>query len=130
MENQFETANKSGGKPRFQGEVLNKVYKVWLLRKLLPVLVLEVVVLSGILYFLGRTVFIQRVFENALTVFFLSPPRIIVFLVNAFTGAPTLTKILALVFIVFIAFLLRHLTQGILRLILVRLNYFSRVERG
>ncbi len=128
MENQFETINKPEGKPRFQGEVLNKVYRVWLFRKLLPVLVLEITVLSVILYLIGRTIFIQRVFENALTVFFLSPPGILAFMVNAFTGTSILIKVLSLVFIILTALLLRHLTQGVLRLILVRLNYFSRVK--
>ena len=113
--------------PRFKGQVLNRVYRVWLLRKLLPVLVLEIVFLSAILYVLGRTVFIQRVFENALNVFFINPSEIFGFVVDAFTRAPLLTQILSIFLAVILAFLVRHLTQGALRLILVKENYFSRM---
>ena len=114
---------------RFRGEVLNKVYRVWLFRKLLPVLIGEVLVLSGILYFLGRTVFIQRVMENALNVLFLDPPQIVSFFADAFSEASLITKIFSIAVIVFSALVIRHLTQGILRLILVRDNYFSRISK-
>lgn len=114
---------------KFRGEILNKVYRVWLFRKLLPVLLGEVFVLSGVLYFLGRTVFIQRVMDNALNVLFLSPPEIIPFFADAFSGASFTTKILSIAVIVFLALVIRHLTQGFLRLILVRDNYFSKIKR-
>lgn len=113
---------------RFRGEVLNKIYRVWLFRKLLPVLLVEVVVLSAVLFFLGRSIFLQRVMENGLKVFFLNPPQIIYFLTDAFWGAPLVTKVFSVAVLVVLAFLVRHLTQGILRLILVRENYFSRVK--
>lgn len=114
---------------RFRGEVLNKVYRVWLFRKLLPVLIGEILVLSGVLYFLGRTVFIQRVMENALNVLFLNPPEIIPFFADAFSGASLIIKIFSIAVIVFLALVIRHLTQGILRLILVRDNYFSKINK-
>lgn len=114
--------------PQFKGQVLNKVYRVWLLRKLLPVLVLEVVILAAVLYVLGRTVFIQRVFENALNVLFINPSQIAGFVVDAFARAPLLTQILSIGLAILLAFLIRHLTQGALRLILVKENYFSRIR--
>ena len=43
---------------KFRGEVLNKIYRVWLFRKLLPVLAAEILVLSAALYFLCRSIFI------------------------------------------------------------------------
>ena len=127
------TNNMTNGittKPEFKGQVLNKIYRVWLLRKLLPVLVLEIAVLTGVLYILGRTVFIQRVFENALNILFINPSQIFGFAVDAFARAPLLTQILSIVLAIIIAFLIRHLTQGVLRLILVKENYFSRMGGG
>lgn len=118
----------SGEAPRFKGEILTKIYRVWLFRKLLPVLIGEIVVLSFILYLLGRTVFIQRILENMLNIVFISPPQLISFFVSAFTNASLLTKFLTLGLTVLMALLIRHLTQGILRLVLVRKNYFGRVD--
>ena len=114
--------------PRFKGQILNKVYRVWLMRKLLPVLIFEIVLLSAVLYLLGKTVFIQRVFENALNVLFINPSQIIGFVIDAFARAPILTQILSIGLAVILAFLVRHLTQGLLRFILVKENYFSRVK--
>lgn len=115
--------------PRFKGEVLNKVYRVWLFRKLLPVLILEVAVLTGVLYFLGRAVFFQRIFENALNVLFINPGQIFSFLAVMFTNATPLAKVLGLVVLVLFVLVVRHFTQGVLRLILVKQNYFSRVGK-
>lgn len=111
-----------------RGEILQKIYRVWLFRKLLPVLVAEIVILSGVLYTLGQTVFVERVIENALNVFFLSPSKIIPFAVAAFLHASALAKILSFLILVLIALSIRHITQGLLRLLLVRENYFSRVK--
>ncbi len=114
---------------QFKGQILNRVYRVWLWRKLAPVFITEIILLTAVLFFIGRTIFVQRVIENALTVFFLNPGRIFGFIASAFANAPFAIQILGIVFLVLLAFVLRHLTQGILRLILVRENYFARVAR-
>ncbi len=111
---------------RFRGEVLNRIYRVWLFRKFLPVLIGEVILFSVILYILGRAVFIQRVLENALAALFLSPPQALSFLVATFSNASAATQVLTLLAAVLTAFLIRHLTQGVLRFILVRQNYFGK----
>lgn len=111
--------------PRFKGEILNRIYRVWLFRKLLPVLLLEIAVLTIILFMIGRAVFMQRILENGLNVFFADPPAIFSFLANAFQHASGPTKILTLLGTLLQALAIRHLTQGILRLILVKQNYFS-----
>ncbi len=124
------TIEKLSPTPRFKGEVLNRIYRVWLFRKLLPVLCLEIVIFSVILYVLGRAVFIQRVIENALNVFFLSPPAILSFLADAFGHASTGTRILTLLGAILLALVIRHLTQGVLRLILIRQNFFGKTEKS
>lgn len=114
--------------PHFKGEVINKIYRVWLFRKLLPVLVLEVAVLTAVLYWLGRAVFFQKIFENALKVLFLEPQQILSFLLVMFTHATPLARILGFAVLVLFVLIVRHFTQGFLRLILVRQNYFGKVD--
>ncbi len=115
---------------KFRGEILRKIYRVWLFRKLLPVLVLEVAILTVVLYWLGRAVFFQRIFENALNVLFLEPQQIFNFLLTMFTNATLLARILGFVVLVLFVLVVRHFTQGVLRLILIKENYFSKVRES
>lgn len=112
---------------QLKGQVLRQVYRVWLFRKLLPVLILEVLVLTSILYWLGRAVFFQRILENALKVLFLEPQQIFDFIFVMFAKATSLARILGFLVLVLFVLIVRHFTQGLLRLILVRENYFSRL---
>lgn len=109
-----------------RGQVLQQIYRVWLFRKLLPVVAGEVILLSIILYVLGQAVFIQLIIENGLKVLFINPPQIIGFLVSAFTQAPIATKILGFGALLVFALVIRHITQGILRLILVKEKFFGK----
>ena len=123
------TKNFSDTNSRIKGRILRQVYRVWLFRKLLPVVILEVMVLAVILYQLGQAVFMQRILENALGVLFSNPGQIFSFVISAFVGAPLATKLLGFAVLAFIALLIRHLTQGILRLILVKENYFAKIRQ-
>lgn len=114
---------------KLKGQILRQIYRVWLFRKLLPVLLLEVAVLAVVLYKLGQAVFVQRVLENALRVLFANPEQIFSFVVSAFTQASWATNLLGFAVLAFIALLIRHITQGILRLILVKENYFARIQK-
>ncbi|OGZ95077.1 MAG: hypothetical protein A2847_01360 [Candidatus Sungbacteria bacterium RIFCSPHIGHO2_01_FULL_50_25] len=116
-------------KEAFRGQILRQVYRVWLVRKFLPVLIGEIIVLSLLLYQAGRIVFVQRILENAFNVLFNNPEGIVNFGVTAFSNAPTSTKLFALAVTVFLALIIRRLTQGVLRLILVRENYFGKTEK-
>lgn len=118
----------SSDSPKFKGEVLRQIYRVWLLRKLLPVLVIEIALFSFVLYQLGRIVFVQRVLENAFVILFSHPSGIFSFITATFLGTTFFVKVLSIGLVVLLAFFLRHLTQGILRFILVRENYFSRIR--
>ena len=113
---------------RFHGQILRQVYRVWLFRKLAPTLVAEIIILSALLYGVGRMVFVERIIVNALNVFFLNPSQIFSFFVSAFAHAYGLTRFLAILVLVLVALLIRHITQGILRFILVKQNYFSSVS--
>lgn len=113
----------------FRGEILRQIYRVWLFRTFLPVLLAEVAVFSFMFYQFGQTVFVRRIAENAVNVFFSNPSGIISFFVAAFFHASFLTKFLSVAIVVLLALLIRHITQGILRFILVRQNYFSKIAR-
>ena len=115
--------------PKFRGEILKQIYRVWLFRKLAPVLLLEVGLISLFFYQMGEVVFMQRVTENAATVLFNDPPRIFQFFISAFTQAPILTKVMTVSIFILAALIVRHLTQGVLRLILVRVNFFSKLQK-
>lgn len=113
---------------KLRGTVLQQVYRVWLFRKLLPVLLLEVGVLAAVLYGLGRVVFIQRVIENGLNVLFLNPSAIFSFVAEMFLKAPVMAQALGIGVLILVALVIRHVTQGALRLILVRENFFGKVR--
>ena len=115
--------------PRFRGEMLNRIYRVWLFRKLLPVLALEVAILSLLFYGMARMVFVERVVDNGMGVLFRNPSGIFSFAVAAFLHAPIATKLITAGSIIAAALLIRLLTQGILRFILVKENYFSRIQK-
>lgn len=124
-------ANNFGApRARFRGDVLRRVYRVWLLRKLAPILIIEIAAVSLLLYGLGRTVFIERVLANALTVLFREPSGIADFGVSAFLHASIAAKFFTVALVVLGALLIRLITQGVLRFILVRENYFSRITPG
>ena len=114
--------------PRIRGDVLRQIYRVWLLRKFFPVLAIEIVVMTVVLYQLAKFVFFQRVAENAMNVFFTNPSGILGFFGSAFLNTSPATKMLVISLAVLLAVLVRHITQGMLRYILVRQNYFGKIE--
>jgi hypothetical protein len=110
--------------------MLNKVYRIWLFRRLLPVFLAEVAVLTGLLYGVARLVFVRRVIENGLNVFSQNPSGVVSFLIAAFGHAPAPTKLVVIGVVVLAALLIRLITQGLLRFILVRENYFGRADHA
>ena len=119
--------NSINATPRFRGEVLKRIYRVWLFRTFLPVLLIEVAAFTFILYKLAQAIFFQRVLENAMNVFFKDPPHVVSFFLWAFVDARFATKILVIAVIAALALVIRQLTQGLLRFILVRQNYFAKI---
>lgn len=95
----------------------------------MPILIIEIAVIAAVIYGIARSVFLQRVFENAANVFFNNPSGMFNFVISAFVNAPMTTKFLAFGLAVLAALIIRHLTQGFLRLLLVRSNYFSKISK-
>ena len=115
--------------PRFRGQMLNRIYRIWLFRKLAPVLLGEIIALSLLVFGFGKLVFVQRVIENAANVFFREPSGIFSFGIAAFLHAPPGTKLIVAGAVVFVALVIRLVTQGILRFILVKENYFRQIQK-
>lgn len=113
----------------FRGKILNKVYRVWLVRKFLPVFLIEIIVLSVVIFQFSRLVFVEKVMENFFRILFQKPSGSLTFLSTAFSQSSSLTKVTMIAVIILVALLLRMLTQGFLRLILVRKNYFGKIEQ-
>lgn len=114
--------------PRFKGSVLKQIYRVWLWRRFVPVLAVEVAVLSFVLYALARLIFVERVLQNGIAVIFTRPEGIGSFLMRGFLQASAPTQALTVGIMFLAALLIRHITQGILRFILVKENYFGKVQ--
>ncbi len=114
---------------KFNGQILQSVYRVWLFRKLLPALIGEIMLLSLLLYGIGQIIFVERVIANGLNVFFLHPLGIFSFGLDAFSQATGQIKLLTVVVVVLTALIIRHATQGMLRFILVRQNYFGQIPK-
>ena len=122
--------NSMNATPRFRGEILKRIYRVWLFRTFFPVLLIEVAVFAFILYELANAIFFRHVIENAMNVFFQSPSHIVSFFLWAFVDARFATKILVIAVTAALALIIRQLTQGLLRFILVRQNYFGTIGQG
>ncbi len=129
MDTNITTSDSMNVAPRFRGQVLNRIYRVWLFRTFLPVLLAEVAVFSIILYELAKMIFFQRIIENAMNVFFQNPSHIFSFFVWAFVDARFGIKVLVIAIVVALALVIRQITQGLLRYILVRQNYFAKVNK-
>lgn len=84
---------------------------------------------TALLYQLGRVVFVRQVIENGVNILFTNPAGIFSFAASAFFNAGVATKIITLAIALALALLVRHLSQGALRFILVRQNYFASLKQ-
>lgn len=95
----------------------------------MPIFLIEIVVLSVIIYQFSRLVFVEKVLENFFRILLQNPYGSLTFLSSAFGQTTTINKVLTVAVVILVALLLRMLTQGILRFILVRKNYFGRADQ-
>ena len=112
-----------------RGQVLKKIYRVWFFRRFLPAVLIELAVFSAFLYFLARAVFVQKIVENALSVFSAHPAEIIGFILFAFLYAHIVVKILSFTILILVSYLIYKIFQGIIRFVLVKENYFGRSKQ-
>src|SRR3989344_9475853 len=90
-----------------KSKILWKVYTAWFLKRILPLVVLEVLVIVGALYALAQFVFVEQVVSNAFLNSASNPWRLVVFLSYAFLSTHWFTKIDIVLFLGLGALLLR-----------------------
>ena len=69
---------------------------MWLVKRILPLLILELVFLILALFLLGKLVFVQKVFENAFLSSAQNPITVAIYLLKAFMSSSLLKKIIVL----------------------------------
>jgi hypothetical protein len=74
-----------------------KVYIVWLFKRVIPLLVAEIILLVLAFYFLGKFVFVQKVFENAFLSSAQNPIIVFLYMFNAFASTTLVKKFIILV---------------------------------
>jgi hypothetical protein len=78
-----------------------KVYRVWLFKRIIPLFILELVLLTLALWILGRLVFVQQVFTNAFLASAQNPLILASYMFKAFWATSILKKIIILIFLSF-----------------------------
>ena len=74
-----------------------KIYFVWLFKRIIPLFILELVILVLALFFLGKLVFVQKVFENAFLSGAQNPFIVAVYMFKAFWTTSILKKVITLI---------------------------------
>jgi len=77
-----------------KNKVAWKIYFVWLFKRIIPLFILEIVLLILVFYFLGRLVFVQRVFENAFLSSLQNPFLVASYMFKAFFSTTLIKKMI------------------------------------
>lgn len=76
-----------------KNKIVWKIYFVWLFKRIIPLFILELVLLILIFYFLGKLVFVQKVFENALLASMQNPILLASYMLRAFLGTSLVKQV-------------------------------------
>ena len=71
-----------------------KIYFIWLFKRVLPLFILELIILTLALFFLGKMVFVQKVFENAFLSSAQNPLVVAIYMFKAFWATSLIKKFL------------------------------------
>jgi len=82
-----------------KNKIVWKVYLVWLFKRIIPLFILEIAFLILVLFFLGKLVFVQKVFENAFLISAQNPLTVAVYMFGAFWQTSILKKVIVLAFL-------------------------------
>jgi len=80
-----------------KNKIVWKIYFVWLFKRIIPLFILELVLLTFVLYFLGKLVFVQKVFENALLASMQNPILLASYMFRAFGSTSLIKQIIIVV---------------------------------
>lgn len=79
-----------------KNKIIWKVYFIWLFKRIIPLFVLELIFLTLVFYFLGKLVFVQKVFENAFFSSAQNPLLVASYMFKAFLSTSLVKKIIVL----------------------------------
>ena len=97
----------------FKNKIIWRVYIAWFFKRILPLLVLEVLFLGAAAYFFAQYVFIERVVDNTLIGAARNPFQMFSYLFWAFLQASLLKQVVAVALLALGALLLRDFGRTI-----------------
>ncbi len=94
-----------------RNRILWKVYFMWFLRRIVPLIVLQIAVFALAIEIFAGNVFVSHVFQNAAVISEGSYWSVLEFMFNSFLNTRPLTQIATLVILGIIALLIRDLIR-------------------
>jgi hypothetical protein len=91
-----------------------KIYFVWLFKRIIPLFIFEMVLLILAFYFLGKTVWVQKVFENAFLSNAQNPIEVSVYLFKSFLGTTLIKQIIIVALLGFGVLLARDIGRALI----------------
>ncbi len=95
--------------PQGKSRILWKVYLVWFIRRILPLVIFEVVVLATAVYLLAKYIFVEKVISNTFLFAGRNPLTMLFFLLDAFLRTSLLEQIIIIILLSIGALLLRDI---------------------
>jgi hypothetical protein len=99
-------------KTHLKRRVMRRVYGIWFMRSVLPVLALEVGILVVGIGMIGSIVFVEKVIANALTISVGNPVKFLSYSITAFMSTTALTQAILILLVVGGVFLLRDIYRS------------------
>ncbi len=93
----------------FKSKILWKIYLVWFFRRILPLVVFEIVVLGAAVYLLAKYIFVEKVISNTFLFAGRNPLTMLSFLFDAFLRTSLLEQIAIIILLSIGALLLRDI---------------------
>ena len=100
--------------------IMNRVYRFWFLRSMLPLLVIELAVIILAVYFFANLVFVSQVVDNALNAALGNPLKLVAYLWQAFLGTRMAVKVIIVALALTAGLILRDINRSIISYLLTR----------
>ena len=107
--------------------VMRRVYAIWFMRSVAPLIALEVVVFFVAANVLASNVFVDKTISNALLATLGNPMSLVVYFLNAFAKTQFLTQTAIFLFALVGVSFMRDVARSIASYSLVKRNQFFRV---
>lgn len=115
---------------KIKAQIMKRIFRVWFVRSMVPLLALELLLILLGVYFFSRLVFVSEVFQNTVTASFGHPLRALTYLWGAFLATQSATQVIIIISLAIIIFLLWHINRSIFSYVLTRrTGFFDTVKR-